>query len=189
MAWWQSQQPAAQRTQSSLATLPSWHWAANFESSSSRELFLKGKGSQLPRAYSPRVGKLRALAFKGCQRLAQHTLTVACPLLSAIYSHHHRPAQASSPHFSFRAVGWPHEFTKSRVHLLSWKLSSASAEPLSFWVSTCLHCYFCVSPIPRQSHFKKVILSIWLVKYCRHIFPGTKQVFRACSNNQAAINL
>lgn len=92
------------------------------------------------------------------------------------------------PHFC-RAVGWQHELPKSRVHLLSWKSPAAPAESLSFLVSTCLHCYCCISPIPCWSHFKKVILSIWLAKDCCHIFPGTKQAFGACSNNQAAIIL
>lgn len=73
--------------QTSLATQLSQHWAARTKSSNSRELLLKGKASQLPQAHYPWVGKIHALSFQVCQRLAQHKLSVAWPPPSAIYTY------------------------------------------------------------------------------------------------------
>lgn len=97
----------------------------------------------------------------------------------------HQPVQDNF----FREVRWPHKLIKSRVHLFRWKLPTVVAEPLQFWVPTCMQWYCIVSPILCWGHFKKVIMSIWLVKYCHHIFSGMKQAFGVCFNNEIAISL
>lgn len=84
---------------------------------------------------------------------------------------------------------WGGHTNLSRIHLLRWKLPTVVAEPLHFWVPTHMRWYCIVSPIPCWGHFKKVIMSIWLVKYCHHIFSGMKQAFGACFNNRIAISL
>lgn len=83
-----------------LATRLSWHWAASSESSSSRELLLKGKRPQLPQAYNSSFGKIHALTFKGCQWLAQHTLVLPDPYFqpySLITINPPTPAPHTSP--------------------------------------------------------------------------------------------